>query len=103
MWRLPAGCKTSFRKIAAEYANKGLATIRTVVGDNELAVMDFQKHYRLPFIQMLDTNRSFEKQYNKEGWTFLMLADCEGKIVYKVNKHSENDWHELKNILNKIL
>ena len=100
------GCQQDaepLRKIAAEYADKGLATIRTVAGDNELAATDFQRHYRLPFIQMLDTNRSFEKQYNRDGWTFLMLADREGKIVYKVNRPNENDWLELKNILNKML
>jgi peroxiredoxin len=100
------GCQQDaepLREIAAEYADKGLAVIRSVAGDNELAAMDFQKHYRLPFIQMLDTNRSFEKQYNKGGWTFLMLADYKGKIVYKINNPHENDWLELKNILNKIL
>jgi peroxiredoxin len=100
------GCQQDaepLRKIAAEYADRGLATIRTVAGDNELAALDFQKHYRLPFVQLLDTNRSFEKQYNGDGWTFLMLADCEGKIVYKVNSPKENNWLELKNILNKML
>jgi len=100
------GCQQDaepLREIAAEYADKGLAAIRTVAGDNELAALDFQKHYRLPFVQLLDTNRSFEKRYNKDGWTFLMLADCNGKIVYKINSPHEKDWFELRGILNKIL
>jgi peroxiredoxin len=99
------GCQQDaepLRKIAADYADKGLATIRTVAGDNELAALDFQKHYRLPFVQLLDTNRSFENRYNPDGWTFLMLADRDGKIVYKVNGPHEKDWIELKGILNRM-
>jgi peroxiredoxin len=83
------GCQQDtepFRKFVAEYESRGLAAIRTVAGDNELAALDFQKHYRLPFVQLLDTNRSFEKRYNNDGWTFLMLANREGRIIYKINK-----------------
>ena len=100
------GCQQDaepLRKIAAEYAPKGLETIRTVAGDNELAALDFQKHYRLGFVQLLDTNRSFENRYNPDGWTFLMLADGDGNIVYKVNSPREKDWRQLKTILNEIL
>ena len=100
------GCQQDaepLRRIAAEYAPKGLQTIRTVAGDNELAALDFQKHYRLGFVQLLDTNRSFDKRYNDDGWTFLMLADREGKIVYKVNSPHEKDWLKLRSILNKML
>jgi len=101
------GCQQDaepLRKIAAEYSDKGLAVIRTVAGDNELAALDFQKHYRLPFVQLLDTNRSFEGRYNKDGWTFLMLADITGKIVYKINSPiGEKDWSELRGILNEML
>jgi peroxiredoxin len=100
------GCQQDaepLRKIATEYARKGLQTIRTVAGDNELAGLDFQKHYRLGFVQLLDTNRSFEKRYNTDGWTFLMLADREGKIVYRVNGPQEKDWQQLRNILNDSL
>lgn len=91
------------RKIAADYAQKGLAVIRTVAFDNELAALDFQKHYRLPFVQLLDTNRSFEKLYNRDGWTFLMLADRNGKIVYKINSPHKKDWSDLRGILDKML
>lgn len=100
------GCQQDaepLRKIAADYAKKGLAVIRTVAGDNELAALDFQKHYRLPFVQLLDTNRSFEKLHNKDGWTFLMLADRNGKIVYKINSPHEKDWFNIRGILNKML
>jgi len=100
------GCQQDaepLREIASEYAPKGLQTIRTVAGDNELSALDFQRHYRLGFVQLLDTNRSFEKRYNDNGWTFLMLADCEGKIVYKVNSPHEEDWKQLRSILNKVV
>ncbi len=100
------GCQQDaepLRKIAAEYAGRGLVTIRSVAGDNELAALDFQKHYRLPFVQLLDTNRSFEKRYNTDGWTFLMLADHSGKIVYRINSPHEKDWSDLRGILNKML
>jgi thiol-disulfide isomerase/thioredoxin len=100
------GCQQDaepLRRIAAEYAPKGLQTIRTVAGDNELAALDFQRHYRLGFVQLLDTNRAFEKRYNPDGWTFLMLADREGEIVYKVNSPHEKDWRQLRSILNKML
>lgn len=99
------GCQQDaepLREIAVEYAPKGLQEIRTVAGDNELAALDFQKHYRLGFVQLLDTNRSFEKRYNNDGWTFLMLADCEGKVVYKVNSPREKDWERLRSILGKM-
>ena len=100
------GCQQDaepLRIIAAQYASKGLQTIRTVAGDNELASLDFQKHYRLGFVHLLDTNRSFEKRYNRDGWTFLMLADRTGKIVYKVNSPHEAEWRELRSILSKML
>ncbi|MHC4758588.1 MAG: redoxin domain-containing protein, partial [Planctomycetota bacterium] len=100
------GCQQDaepLRKIASEFAPRGLQTIRTIAGDNELAGLDFQKHYRLGFVQLLDTNRSFEKRYNTDGWTFLMLADRDGKIVYKVNSPHEKDWQQLRNILSNML
>jgi hypothetical protein len=100
------GCQQDaepLRNIAERYANKGLRTIRTVAGDNELAALDFQKHYRLGFVQLLDTNRSFDKRYNEDGWTFLMLADHQGKIVYKLNSPREEDWQQLRRMLNKML
>ena len=99
------GCQQDaepLRKIAEQYAPRGLQTIRTVAGDNELAALDFQRHYRLGFVQLLDTNRSFEKRYNSNGWTFLMLADRAGKIVYRVNSPHEKDWRQLRSILDNI-
>lgn len=92
-----------FRKFVEEFAGMGLQAIRTVAGDNELAGLEFQKHYRLPFVQLLDTNRSFEKRYNDTGkWTFVMLADRNGKIVSKINRPDEDDWQQLRKILNDM-
>ncbi|MHC5061610.1 MAG: S41 family peptidase [Planctomycetota bacterium] len=91
------------RKIEKEYTPRGLAIVRNIVGDNELAALDFKKHYRLPFVHLLDTNRRLDRRYNKDGWTFLMLADRDGKIIYQANSPSENDWRKLKSILNNIL
>jgi thiol-disulfide isomerase/thioredoxin len=100
------GCQQDaepFRQLAEEYAGKRLLCIRTVAGDNELAALDFQNHYRLPMVQLLDTNRAFEKKYNPDGWTFLMLCDRQGKVVYKVNSPREEDWKKLRAAINVVL
>jgi peroxiredoxin len=100
------GCQQDaepLRKIAEEYMPKGLAVIRSVSGDNELAALDFAKHYRLGFPQLMDTNREFEKRYNPDGWTFLMLADGEGKVVYKCNSPREDDWSAIGGLIGKTL
>jgi peroxiredoxin len=79
------GCQSDaepFRQLAEEYAGKGLVSVRVVAGDNELAALDFQNHFRLPMVQLMDTDRAFEKRYNRDGWTFLMLCDREGRVVY---------------------
>ncbi len=69
-------------EIAAKYGPKGLQVIRCVSGENELTALEFQKHYRLPVVHLLDVNRAVERQYNEGGWTFLMLVDAEGKVAY---------------------
>lgn len=82
------GCQLDaepLRQMAEKYGSKGLRVIRSVSGDNELESLEFQKHYRLPFPQVLDTNREFEKRYNRDGWPFIMVADKNGKIVYRTN------------------
>lgn len=100
------GCQADcvpFRKLTAEFAPAGLMAIRTVAGDNELAAMDFQKHYRLDFVQLLDTDRSFEKRYNNTGkWSFIMLADTNGRIVSKINRPEEYDWNKLRQKLSGL-
>jgi peroxiredoxin len=90
-------------KIADEYMPKGLAVIRSVSGDNELAALEFAKHYRLGFPQLMDTNREFERRYNPDGWTFLMLADAEGKVAYKCNSPTEKDWMEIKRLAGQMV
>ncbi len=82
------GCQQDarpFGDLAAKFAPEGIQFIRSVSGDNELASLEFQKHYRLPFIQLLDPNRAFEKKYNDDGWTFIMLVDRSGNVVYRAN------------------
>jgi len=69
-------------EIAAKYGPRGLQVIRCVSGENELTALEFQKHYRLPVVHLLDVNRAVERQYNDNGWTFLMLVDAKGKVVY---------------------
>ncbi len=76
-------------ELAAKWGPKGLTVIRSISGDNNLAALEFQKHYRLNVVHLLDVNRRFEKQYNSDGWPFLMVADPSGKIVYKVNDFIE--------------
>jgi peroxiredoxin len=100
------GCQQDaepLRKFAEQYSPKGVSVIRSVSGDNELAAMDFAKHYRLNFPQILDTNMEFEQRYNKDGWTFLMLADTEGRVVFKCNNPGEEDWSTIKRLTGNMV
>jgi thiol-disulfide isomerase/thioredoxin len=100
------GCQQDaepFRQLAAEYAGKGLQCIRTVAGDNELAALDFRNHYRLPVVQLMDTDRAFEKRYNPDGWTFLMLCDRQGKVVHTIHSPRDEDWKQLRAVIDKEL
>ncbi len=100
------GCQQDselLREISQQYGPRGLAVVRTVAGDNELAALDFQKHYRLGFPQLMDTNRKVEKMYNRAGWTFLMLADHTGKVVYKANVSGSEAWQVLREKLDEVL
>jgi len=54
-----------------------------ISGDNELASLEFQKHYRLPIVHLLDPDRKFERRFNRDGWPFLMLVDKQGGVVYQ--------------------
>jgi len=65
--------------------------LRVISGDNELQAMDFQKHYRMQAVCLMDPNRSFERQYNRNGWPFLMLVDETGEIMYQCNNLVERD------------
>jgi peroxiredoxin len=97
------GCQgdtESLRLLEKKYHERGLQVIRSVSYDNELPAWEFQKHYRLPFVQLLDPLREFEKHYNRDGWTFIMLADSEGKVIYRKNNAN---WPELNHVLDAML
>jgi hypothetical protein len=78
-----------------------LQVIRVISGDNELAALDFQKHYKMPVVYLLDSDRAFERKHNRDGWPFLMLVDTNGQVVYKCNNLVDRD-KELLNQLQKF-
>ena len=91
------GCQQDaevLRGVEQKYRARGLQTIRCTVWDNELPAWEFQKHYRLPSVPLQDPIRQFERRYNRDGWTFLMLADAEGRVVYRAN--SPVDWTKVE-------
>jgi hypothetical protein len=75
--------------------------IRVISGDNELSALDFQKHYRMPVIHLMDSDVAFEMKYSNAYWPFLMLADAEGKIVYRCTNMIERD-RKLMRLLKKL-
>jgi len=97
------GCQQDmapFRKFVNQHKSTGLQGVRVVAGDNELAALDFQKHYRLNCVQLLDTNRKFEKSLkNRRGWTFLVLADSQGNPLYRANNPREDDYKAIYKLL----
>lgn len=99
------GCQADAERVRAieeKYRARGLRVIRSTSLDNELPAWEFQKHYRLPFVQMLDPIREFEKRYNDDGWTFLMLADGEGRTVYRGNS-GNLDYSHVEGLLDTLL
>ncbi|MGW8257573.1 MAG: redoxin family protein [Thermoguttaceae bacterium] len=97
------GCQgdaEALRALEEKYWAKGLQMIRSVTYDNELPAWEFQKHYRLPYVQLLDPDREFEHQYNRDGWTFLMLVNPAGKVVYRENRI---DWKNLPKRIESVL
>ena len=84
-----------------KFRGRGLQTIRSTSLDNELPAWEFVKHYRLPSVPLMDPIREFEKQYNRDGWTFLMLADPAGRVVYRAN--SPVDWTRVESRINTLL
>ncbi len=80
------GCQKESNYIddfANEYAPKGLHIIRGVCGDNELSALDFKKHYQLPIVHLMDTNRILDTKHNTNGWPFFAIFDKTGVLVYK--------------------
>lgn len=59
--------------------------LRVISGDHERTALDFQKHYRLNLVHLLDTDLSFQAVHSRGGWPFLMLIDHDGNIIYKAN------------------
>ncbi|OHB85165.1 MAG: hypothetical protein A2Z38_12285 [Planctomycetes bacterium RBG_19FT_COMBO_48_8] len=78
-----------------------MQVIRVISGDNELSALDFQKHYRMPVIHLMDSDVAFEMKYSKGYWPFLMLVDSEGKIVYQCTNLIERD-KKLMRLLHKL-
>lgn len=74
-----------------------------ISGDNELSALEFQKHYRLPIVHLLDSSRTFGRKYNRDGWPFLMLADAQGRIVYKKNGLLDREEGAIRKLLDKML
>ncbi len=72
-----------------------------ISGDNELSALDFQKHYRMPIIHLMDSNRVFERKHNRNGWPFLMLVDPNGQIIYTCNNLIDRD-KELTQLLQTL-
>jgi len=100
------GCQQEacfLRPFTAKYGPRGLQVVRVMSGDNELAAVEFQKHYRLTTVSLLDANREFERRYNRDGWPFLILADKDGRIVCQGKKYIEDDMKEIRPILDKLL
>jgi hypothetical protein len=87
--------------LAKDYRKSGLQVIRVISGDNELAALDFQKHYEMPVVYLMDSDRAFERKHNRDGWPFLMLVDPNGQVVYKCNNLVDRD-RELMQQLQKL-
>ncbi|MHC4444594.1 MAG: redoxin domain-containing protein [Planctomycetota bacterium] len=100
------GCQQEmhpFKDIADKYGPRGLQLIRSVAGDNELVSLEFQKHYRVPAVHLLDSTREFERQYHRNGWPFVMLVDEKGRVMHKANSSLKQEMSTLKPLLEKAL
>ena len=98
------GCQGEAAKlgrIAADFRPRGLAVLHAVAGDNELGSLEYQKHYRLNIVNVLDSNREFEKTYNRDGWPFVIVADRSGNVVYAAG--GLQDSASLESLLGKVL
>jgi hypothetical protein len=74
-----------------------------ISGDNDLSALEFQKHYRLPIVHLLDPSRIFGRTHNPNGWPFLMLADQQGRIVYKKNGLVTREERTIQELLDNML
>ncbi|MEN6366661.1 MAG: S41 family peptidase [Thermoguttaceae bacterium] len=85
------------------YRARGLQVIRVTCYDGSLPVWEFQKHYGLSFVQLLDPIREFDRRYNREGWPFLILVNREGEVVFRKNVETADFWPELASRLEAML
>jgi glutathione peroxidase-family protein len=100
------GCQSDtepLRLLEEKYHARGLQVIHSFSYDNNLPAWEFQKHYRLPFVQLLDPIREFEKHYNSDGWSFIMLADRQGNVVFRYNGSIRDVFSDLNNALESML
>ena len=72
-------------------------------GDNELEAIESLKHYHLPIMCLHDTDRAFERQYNKNGWPFMLLADRAGEVVYSANGLLGREWDKVTPLIDGLL
>ena len=80
-----------------------MQVIRVISGENELSALEFQKHYRLPIVHLLDPNRKVEKQYNRDGWPYLMLVDRDGKVLLRTTSLLEREMSKINPLLTEVL
>ena len=77
--------------------------IRVISGDNELAALEYQRHYRSRFVHLLDPDRSLERRYNRDGWPFMVLTDSQHRIVFKATSVLEKEMPKLAPLLEQSL
>jgi hypothetical protein len=65
--------------------------MRVISGDHERTALDFQKHYRLNMVHLMDTDVSFQFLHSRSGWPFLMLVDPNGNVVHKASNLIERE------------
>ncbi|MFH2002528.1 MAG: hypothetical protein ABIK28_22845 [Planctomycetota bacterium] len=66
-------------------------------------MQDYQRHYRSRFPHLIDANRKFEKQYNRDGWPFHMIVEDHGDILYAETKLVDDDLDMITAILDLIV
>jgi hypothetical protein len=88
--------------LAAKYGGK-VQVIRVISGDNELSALEFQKHYRLGIVHVLDSNCNFEKRYSRSWWPFLMLVDSTGRVSWKGNTTVSREGGDLDDRIKKLV
>jgi len=100
------GCQQDmqlFKELGDLFGARGLRLIRSVAGENELASLQFQKHYRLGAVHLLDATREFERQYHRKGWPFIMLTDTSGEVVFKANNTLVKEVRNLTPVLKEVM